>query len=237
MPLTPLLSHFNVTDEELPLPSWRHHNLCQVEVRRAKLAQKGRALWQETSCEECGEAVRKIDIRFHRTYECKVRMVTCRHLGCGVKYRADLQAEHEQECEPFLRRKALLESHEQQSQPLPCNLCGQQIVARQLDAHTSSQCVHRLVECAEGCGEKIPFHRLQAHRNFCTAPHLVYRRELVIRSRRRRGDFERPWSRSAGRRSQHAVDSTHQGSNEHDDDDDDDDKHNNNHAAAEAAVS
>lgn len=179
------------------MPSWKQHNLCQVEVRRVKLAQRGRALWQEIVCSDCGDSVRKIDSRFHKSYECKVRVTTCRYVGCHAQFPADQQAQHESECAVYQRRKELLESHEQQTQMLPCDLCGQQIMARHLAPHTETQCAHRLVECEEGCGEKVPAHRLQGHKNFCTAPHMMYRRELVIRSRRRRGDPQRPWSRKA----------------------------------------
>lgn len=181
-------------DDDFPVPSWKHHNLCVVEMRRARLAQKGRALWQETRCDQCGACVKKIGMRFHKAYECSTRMMTCRYAACGAKFPAEQHAQHLLDCAVVRRRKELLESHEQHAHLLACELCGELFTGRHLTAHMETQCAYRIVSCDEGCGEKLPYHRLQAHKNFCTAPHMLHRREMVIRARRRPKNQQRPWS-------------------------------------------
>jgi hypothetical protein len=53
----------------LPVPSYRERNLCPHEIRRYKLAQRGRLLMLETDCPlGCPQGVRRIDIRFHVRY-------------------------------------------------------------------------------------------------------------------------------------------------------------------------
>ena len=74
--------------EVIPTPSYRVSRYCPYEIKRFKLAQKGRTLWNIIQCPNaCGvENLRKMDLRFHLRFLCDMRRVTCRHDGCDEVY-------------------------------------------------------------------------------------------------------------------------------------------------------
>lgn len=58
--------------------------VVQVELRRARLVQRGRLHQQYVSCPAgCGETFLRKNARAHTAYRCKMRMVTCSMATCG----------------------------------------------------------------------------------------------------------------------------------------------------------
>lgn len=57
--------------ELIPVPSFLARGLCPFEIKRFKLAQRGRLLWLEAKCPNgCDAPLRRIDVRFHVRFLC-----------------------------------------------------------------------------------------------------------------------------------------------------------------------
>jgi len=73
--------------ENIPVPSFKERNFCPLEIRRFRLAQRGRALMTETKCPlGCGSLVRRIHLRAHKKFYCESRKIRCRRPGCGEQF-------------------------------------------------------------------------------------------------------------------------------------------------------
>jgi hypothetical protein len=63
--------------QEPPTPAWRERSVCAVELRRVRLAVKGRKLLEPIPCTAlCGEQVVKKNMKFHLIYHCRNREVS-----------------------------------------------------------------------------------------------------------------------------------------------------------------
>jgi hypothetical protein len=70
--------------EPPPTPAWRERAACKVELRRVKLAVRGRKLMEPVPCVlGCGEDVVRKSMRYHVNYECAERLVSCWMCGEG----------------------------------------------------------------------------------------------------------------------------------------------------------
>ncbi|CAM9651366.1 unnamed protein product [Ectocarpus sp. 6 AP-2014] len=105
-----------------PTPSWREQNVCKVELRRGRLAQRGRLhrqvvshldedcvahrawmrmaeagqeLQDSCTCPHCGETVRRSQLKLHFQYQCHWFKEQCRNAGCGAWVPRLRRAEHE----------------------------------------------------------------------------------------------------------------------------------------------
>jgi len=64
------------------LQAWRERSACAVELRRVRLALKGRKAMEPTPCPNgCGERLPRKQMRFHCAYHCARRQVSC--WACG----------------------------------------------------------------------------------------------------------------------------------------------------------
>ncbi|CAM9252452.1 unnamed protein product [Ectocarpus fasciculatus] len=105
-----------------PTPSWREQNVCKVELRRGRLAQRGRLhrqvishleedcvahrawmrmaeagqeLQESCTCPHCWETVRRSQLKLHLQYLCHWFKEQCRNAGCGAWVPRLRRAEHE----------------------------------------------------------------------------------------------------------------------------------------------
>mmetsp|Transcript_11675 Transcript_11675/g.11714 ORF Transcript_11675/g.11714 Transcript_11675/m.11714 type:complete len:362 (+) Transcript_11675:174-1259(+) len=180
----------------LPVPSYRERNLCPFEIRRYKLAERGRMLLRDTECPlGCDVPIRRIDTRFHVRFECEKRRVQCRMPQCGAMFALCNREKHEAKwCVAIKAREELLDKAKQQNALVPCSMCSEQIRTRDLDLHESEQCAYRYVTCPhEDCQEEVAAHELKYHLSHkCMSEAVTRRTWLIERARRRRG-YPRPW--------------------------------------------
>ena len=71
--------------------------VCPYEIRRFRLALKGRLLFKEVKCPlGCDEKVRQTDVRFHTSFACMNRIIPCRFAPvCGSRFPVHMQDAHE----------------------------------------------------------------------------------------------------------------------------------------------
>lgn len=59
--------------------------------------------------------------------------------------------------------------------------CGEQILAREYDAHVGRFCTHKPVDCPHGCGELVPRYQHDEHKLSCPMAVLLDRAEASLR--------------------------------------------------------
>jgi hypothetical protein len=194
----PTLS-ISVPQITLPLPSYLEKNLCSHEIRRSKLAQRGRALLQYVPCpNSCSQQmVRKIHLRSHLKFECEERLVSCRYEWCGQLFPASSEWNHYQggsSCVMSQERSVHVNNWMASQQMTRCTLCSQEVMLRELLEHERKSCVYRLVSCPyEDCQMKFAAHQRRHHEVYeCVSEQRKYQRWLVERARER-SQYARPW--------------------------------------------
>lgn len=185
------------SDVLIPVPSFNLKNKCEFEIKRFKLATRGRALQKEINCPlGCSEKIRGMDVRFHVKFDCIRRRVSCRIPFCKASFPLQEQQRHESlYCEYIQRRQGLLEQAADANVLRVCELCGDsQIKARDSDKHSEQECPHRVISCPNpGCDCKFQEHMFEAHNKYeCESSVLKYRYFLVSRARSRL-NYPRPW--------------------------------------------
>ena len=183
--------------KNVPMPSYRDRNLCKYEVRRFRLSQKGRALMNEVPCpNNCGEKVRKLDMRFHRRHECSLRIVQCSVPYCRENYVAINRLDHDSNsCAAVIMRARLIEEGKHLNQVLLCTLCSEPIRLRDLQRHNAEECDHRIISCPyNDCTvTSLEAHQLDHHLMYeCRSRFVLFHRVLVRRARER-VHYPRPW--------------------------------------------
>merc|ERR1712150_342933 len=153
-------------------PAFRESLVCPVELKRAKLAMKGRALLQEVPCPlECGENVMRKNLAFHKTYLCACRYVKCNLPNCNKEYKSNEKELHErEECEYAAIRNRILAKVADDHIIRACPIgCSEPVFKMDLDDHKKNKCTRRYVYCPhDNCGIGMPFFRLHAHMTwFC----------------------------------------------------------------------
>ena len=75
-------------DRPLPIPAFSAIGLCPFELKRLRLAQKGRLLHKQVNCTlGCEDFILKKDLRFHVMYLCEMRHAKCRFAPvCGITF-------------------------------------------------------------------------------------------------------------------------------------------------------
>ena len=180
----------------IPLPSYVERNLCPFEVRRAKLAQRGRALLQEKKCPNgCDARVRKVDMRFHLKFECSRRRIECRHHWCTATFFAEELQEHERSgCALVVARDRILEKAADTMTVLQCSDCSAKIQARNMMRHMEQSCPYRKVRCPHpDCQEEFPAHQKRWHISYECRSEAVARKKWLIQRARERLNYPRPW--------------------------------------------
>lgn len=180
----------------IPLPSYTERNLCPFEVRRARLAQRGRALLQEKKCPNgCDNRIRKADMRFHLRHECPKRRISCRRPYCKATFLAEKQQEHETiACAAVLARESILQKAESENTPIICEDCSAKIPARHIIKHMDELCPYRLVSCPHpDCDALFPYHRMHNHLSYQCQSEAVLSKRWLIERARARTNYPRPW--------------------------------------------
>ena len=183
--------------EDLPVPSFREKCLCPFEVRRHFLAQRGRALMTVVPCpSDCGDFVRKIDLRFHKKFMCSRRRVKCRYAGyCDMSYFLCDQEYHEQtECDRLIKLRSLMDTIELKNALDICQQCAEPIRVREMNEHLASDCPFRLIACEHpDCPVKVPANQMKQHLKFSCQSKELHRTSLLIARARKRLNYPRPW--------------------------------------------
>jgi hypothetical protein len=181
--------------QQPPTPAWRERAACAVEIRRVRLAVRGRKLLESVPCSSgCGESVPRKNMRFHQIYHCRSRQVGCWHCGKGDIPYEQLSSHLRDECPHAQASKQWMATRADAGSLVPCMLCDQPIMKRWLGKHQQEECPERLVSCRFDCGFRIVAHRLPRHETEeCEAPAVVELRGLPVRARKLRR-YERSWS-------------------------------------------
>ena len=190
-------SRIQLLREELPVPSFREKCICPYEIRRFFLAQRGRALMALVSCNaNCGEFVRKIDIRFHRRFLCSKRRIKCRFSDyCDMSYFFCDQENHEKnECDRLIKLNSLLDTVEIKNTLIACEQCGDKVRSRDMTEHMALDCPFRLVHCEqEDCDVRVQANLMNNHLKFSCQSKMLRRTSLLISRARKRLNYPRPW--------------------------------------------
>ena len=188
-------------DTPLPVPAFSSRGVCPYELKRLRLAQKGRQLYKEMACPlGCGELTTKKDARFHALYSCTHRIVPCRFAPeCPGSYRLFERALHESKgpavphCLHTQALMAFWRTADYGNELAACEHCALEVRRKHLNAHLLKDCPHRLVECPHpSCAREVQFHALDAHLRL-DCPFQRDRAFLVTRARERVG-YPRPWA-------------------------------------------
>jgi hypothetical protein len=182
----------------IPMPSFLERNLCRFEVKRAKLAQRGRALMKEAKCPlGCKEKIRKVDMRFHLKHACERRKITCRFKFCGKTYMAmdALWHESSDDCAAISARDEVLRTGAIDRKLYQCDMCSEKIQSRHFINHQENLCQHRLIKCPNADCHKhlIPAHTLKYHLEVKCKSAAVQQRKLLITRARGTRSYARPW--------------------------------------------
>jgi hypothetical protein len=185
----------------IPMPSFFERNLCPFEVKRAKLAQKGRALMKEAKCPlGCKEKIRKVDMRFHMKHQCDRRKIKCRFKFCGKTYMAMDAWWHESsdDCAAIRARDEVLRVGEIDRKLFECDMCSEKIQSRHFNHHQENVCPHRLIKCPhKDCQDHLfPAHTLQYHLQVKCKSTAVQEKKLLITRARATRSYARPWGMS-----------------------------------------
>ena len=186
------LSQIEDGHELLPVPSFRVSRYCPFEIKRYKLAQKGRALWTVVQCPNtCGvEGLRRMDVRHHVRFTCEMRRVICTKEGCKEIYPIKFREQHERfECAISEKRDTIISRALELNSPIVCELCSLPVRARALEKHHASECMFRKIECKyKDCAEEILARDEEDHYKFdCCSREIQIKYELIARARANRG--------------------------------------------------
>lgn len=175
-------------EQEPPTPASREHGVCQIELRRVRLAAKGRELYDYVGCRNagCQRQILRCRVRFHLEYECEYGPKTCPL--CGATY-----TKSHEDCPVRHERRRLAELHEKNALIVECDQgCGQHVRRVDMERHCALECPMRLTPCS--CGLSIPHCRLTLHtRYFCGHPTFVAARTMA-RQYRQDKDYRRAWA-------------------------------------------
>lgn len=195
MPLLP-----GQTDRPLPVPAFSSRGVCPYELKRLRLAQRGRQLYKEINCPlGCGEIIIRKDTKFHVAYECAQRTVTCRHFPiCSATYPFSQRELHESIgsgalCLYIMTRQEHWSKSEYFNELINCEACSEEVRRRSMDLHLKRTCPHRMVSCPQtNCGQLLQFHMIQYHLQV-DCRYALEKAFLVQRARLRSG-YARPWA-------------------------------------------
>ena len=184
-----------------PTPASLEKGVCQVELRRCRLAAKGREAFGVVACDRgCGVDCMRYKLRVHKDYECALRPTVCPQCAMAMPIRDLTKHLHgsdgtRPECPVVVSREKLAAKHETGSMVVECwQGCEQMVKRRDMDKHSRRDCPMRLEACPNNCGENIPFARLKDHiNNFCGNPFFVAQRRM-IRKYRHIKKYARPWA-------------------------------------------
>lgn len=187
-------------DTPLPVPAFSSRGVCPYELKRLRLAQKGRQLYKEMACPlGCGELTTKKDARFHVLYSCTHRVVPCRFAPeCTGSYRLYERSQHEAkgtvpQCMHTQALATFWRTADYGNELVACEHCALDVRRKHMAAHLLKDCPHRLVECPHpSCAKEVQFHALDAHLRL-DCPFQRDRAFLVTRARERVG-YPRPWA-------------------------------------------
>lgn len=93
----------------IPLPSYKQSQICPFELRRQRLAKKGRLLQKKNECPlGCGELINSFMKKNHLKYQCGRRLVHCPQPCCSSMYPLNEREKHEKDdCIWAKRRNAM----------------------------------------------------------------------------------------------------------------------------------
>ena len=184
-----------------PTPASLEKGVCQVELRRCRLAAKGREAFGVELCDRgCGAEVMRYKLRMHKEYECPLRPVVCPQCARAMPF-SEL-ARHERgdanaapTCPVVVQREALASKHAAGALVVECYQgCGAMLKRADMDRHQRRDCEMRLEACPNNCGESIAHCRMKDHiANFCGNPFFVAQRRM-IRKYRHVKKYARPWA-------------------------------------------
>ena len=161
-----------------------HHekHKCNVIKARRRILKDANA---HNTCIECplgcGAGITRKDLARHKLSVCTFRFVTCPHMGCDVRLRADQMLGPEghaaKRCKiNEARNRMAKSSNDRRLVPIACSPhhnmgCGKMILPKDMKRHEEVECPNRLVECRnKGCQEKVAFNLLEFHeKNLCKA--------------------------------------------------------------------
>jgi hypothetical protein len=180
----------------VPIPSYQQRGLCQVQLKRFRVAMQGRALQREVDCPlGCGDKIRMVAVRFHVGFECMKRRIRCRFDTCKESFPLQDQQQHElYECEQIYVRDDILERKAKKAKPVLCQFCSESMMKKDLKKHVKNECLHRTISCIHpDCKETMQAHGLEDHLKYkCTSIAIKKKIWLITRARRR-SNYPRPW--------------------------------------------
>lgn len=82
----------------IPLPSYKQSQICPFELRRQRLAKKGRLLQKKNDCPlGCGELLTSFMKKNHLKYQCVRRLIHCPQPCCSSMYPLNERDKHERD--------------------------------------------------------------------------------------------------------------------------------------------
>ena len=178
-----------------PTPSFRERQLCQVAIRRIRLANQAKFRESLAECAQgCGREIPMSKMKWHQERICPHRLVSCNLAGCNKTFKLSKKSVHRKNfCEAYKFRESLVASFLRKEEIVECPLyCGKFFKQRFSKQHMKTECTNRLMLCPnEGCSQTIRYINLAKHNEYeCENEELVKTRLLVQRSRQRHENLE-----------------------------------------------
>ena len=184
-------------DRPLPVPAFSAIGLCQYELHRLRLAQKGRLLQRQINCPlGCDAFILKKDLRFHVMFLCEQRHAKCRFDPvCKITFPEHERQHHEEEvCAHIKSRNEKIVRFNDQNILNACPKCSTSVRKRDQENHDMNACPHRVIKCPhKDCEESLQAHNLKYHLKFECESDEVQTRHILIQRARERSNYVRDW--------------------------------------------
>jgi hypothetical protein len=184
-------------DRPLPIPAYSSMGLCLFELKRLRMAQKGRQLQRKINCPlGCDDFILKKDLRFHLSYQCEFRQCSCRHAPlCKEKFPEFRRIEHEEnDCQYIIKHQKIVEKAKKNNALKPCSLCSVLVRVRDQETHDRHICPHRIIGCIyDDCDEKFQSHQLKSHLKYDCNSKSIRIKAILVQRARERTHYPRDW--------------------------------------------
>jgi len=168
---------FDETQEHLDEACRKRVLRCRVKGCEEEMPAKDLQTHEEHACKfrpvPCADCKQGVPFNYqllHKREQCMMRKLVC-PLGCGTVMWAKFYAEHAKSacpnrilpckhagCEDDVQARSLLrhETSECLQRPVSCQLhCGERVLFCQIAAHEARACGNRFMDCALGCGHPV----------------------------------------------------------------------------------
>lgn len=157
---------------------------CMERRKQRILAEKGKALDSDITCDACGDTLPRKHLRAHRASNCPMRLVRCPNPGCTSEVTMVSLADHQKkDCIVAKRNAALADKVKGKPTAEECPACHETVPVTLSRRHAAHECIMRVVACPNrdlGCEEEFPAGETASH----LRTHCIVRNDRIEQASR-----------------------------------------------------